>query len=60
MEAITVGDSIAEVDQIQCFGCGLCVSTCPAEAITLKERKDYEEPVDTGMDLFEAFLEGVK
>jgi Fe-S-cluster-containing hydrogenase component 2 len=60
VEAITVGDSIAEVEEIRCFGCGLCVSTCPAEAITLEGRKGYEEPVDTGMDLFEAFLEGVK
>jgi NAD-dependent dihydropyrimidine dehydrogenase PreA subunit len=25
-------------DQTKCFGCGLCVTTCPTKSITLVER----------------------
>jgi NADPH-dependent glutamate synthase beta subunit-like oxidoreductase len=35
------------VDQQKCMGCGLCVAPCPGEAISLKERESYQEPVTT-------------
>jgi len=31
------GDSLA-VDQERCFGCGMCVDVCPADAITMVAR----------------------
>jgi ferredoxin len=30
---------ILEFDQAKCFGCGLCVTTCPTRSITLKPRE---------------------
>jgi Fe-S-cluster-containing hydrogenase component 2 len=35
VEAIKVADDIAEVKDIQCIGCGLRVTGCPEEAISL-------------------------
>lgn len=36
MGAVTIGpDDVAEVDHDRCTGCGLCVTTCTAEALSL-------------------------
>jgi len=44
MEAITeVGDVVA-VDLKRCIGCGLCVTTCPEECLTLVRKPDSEQP----------------
>jgi ferredoxin len=56
VDAITVVDGIARVAPARCVGCGLCVTACPQEALSLKEKEDYQEPVDTGMDLLRAFM----
>jgi electron transport complex protein RnfB len=37
MNAIGIDDA-ARVDTPRCMGCGLCVTTCPVEAIQLKEK----------------------
>ena len=43
MEAITVGsDDVAVVDRDRCIGCGLCVTTCPSEALLLKQKSEAE------------------
>jgi electron transport complex protein RnfB len=46
VNAIEPGDDTYEVIHKKCIGCGLCISTCPEEAITLvrKDEKDYVIP----------------
>ena len=39
MKAIEIKDDVAVVNTLECIGCGLCVTGCPAEAIKLMERK---------------------
>jgi len=55
--AVAMEGSVARFDGARCVGCGLCVTTCPTKAIDLKERTDYSEPLDTGMQLFAAWSE---
>lgn len=43
------------ISEEKCIGCGLCVTTCPTQAISLKERQTYQEPFDTGRQLFAAW-----
>ncbi len=40
VQAITLVNEIAVVDQQECIGCGLCVSGCPSEAMYLVEREE--------------------
>jgi Fe-S-cluster-containing hydrogenase component 2 len=36
MDALLADEGPTEVDQSRCIGCGLCVTTCPSEAIQLR------------------------
>jgi Fe-S-cluster-containing hydrogenase component 2 len=40
VKAIGMKNDIAVVDAAKCIGCGLCVTACPADALSLAERKD--------------------
>ncbi len=44
MDAITSDDGPSSVDLLRCIGCGLCVSTCPEEAIQLHEKEETRTP----------------
>ena len=44
MDAIAEGDNVSEVVDGRCIGCGLCVSVCPVEAISLEPKPDMEAP----------------
>ena len=47
-EAITVNkDGIAEIDDLKCKGCGVCVASCPARALDLKyyREKQFAEEI---------------
>ena len=35
---VTVEPIVSSVDPERCFGCGLCLTTCPSGSITLVER----------------------
>jgi Fe-S-cluster-containing hydrogenase component 2 len=42
VNAIQVQDGSAKIEKARCIGCGLCVSTCPTESISIvhKEKED--------------------
>jgi Fe-S-cluster-containing hydrogenase component 2 len=53
MEAIKVGDNdVAVMERDRCIGCGLCVTTCPSEALSLQAKPESErkEPPPTARD----------
>jgi electron transport complex protein RnfB len=43
MEAIGVDNGCASVNNDRCIGCGLCVTTCPEEAVTLLRKPESEQ-----------------
>jgi Fe-S-cluster-containing hydrogenase component 2 len=38
MEALGAGDGATVVDLDRCIGCGVCVPTCPSEAVHLRAK----------------------
>lgn len=42
VEAIEEGEETYRVNQARCIGCGLCIATCPTEAIQLVRKPDEE------------------
>jgi Fe-S-cluster-containing hydrogenase component 2 len=40
MDAISYVDDIATIDLNLCIGCGLCVTTCPEDALSLKQKTE--------------------
>jgi formate hydrogenlyase subunit 6/NADH:ubiquinone oxidoreductase subunit I len=50
MDAISMTeDQVASIDLHRCIGCGLCINTCPEEALTLaaKPEEKHREPPPT-------------
>lgn len=52
MDAISHWDGLAAVDPWRCIGCGLCVSTCPDEAMHLKPKEALKTPPSSTDDLY--------
>lgn len=54
MDAVMVEEEAVSIDLDRCIGCGLCVTTCPTEAITLVRRPEEElyEPPVTGAETY--------
>ncbi len=44
MDAIEEGEDVSKIIDGRCIGCGLCVSTCPEEAISLVVKPDTIAP----------------
>ena len=54
VNAIREGDDAYEVVAEKCIGCGLCITTCPSEAISLvrKSEEKIETPPEDEMDWY--------
>jgi Fe-S-cluster-containing hydrogenase component 2 len=44
--AISVDDGFARIDAAACMGCGVCVTHCPQEALTLVRDPVKGEPLE--------------
>jgi Fe-S-cluster-containing hydrogenase component 2 len=55
MEALHLEDEVAVLDADKCIGCGLCVTTCPSESLTLV-RKPESEQADVPRNVTEAVM----
>lgn len=43
MEALSMTGEKVLLDADRCIGCGLCVTTCPSGALTLKRKPETEQ-----------------
>jgi len=57
MEAIIEGKETSEIHKDRCIGCGLCVSICPENAISLQAIQDVEDPPEFLEDVFKQIME---
>jgi Fe-S-cluster-containing hydrogenase component 2 len=58
MAAVTMDDTVSSVDLGRCIGCGLCVPTCPENALSLAKKEQQFVPPQTEQDLFDLILAG--
>ncbi|MCP4751136.1 MAG: hypothetical protein GY866_09595 [Proteobacteria bacterium] len=54
MDALVLGDESAELTVDLCIGCGLCVSTCDDEALSMVVREDVLRPPGSTRELNKA------
>jgi len=58
MDAIHTGpEGKSEVDRSRCIGCGLCVTTCPSDALHLEEKDAARVPPDDTRALYIRLLQ---
>ncbi|MGD9274571.1 MAG: 4Fe-4S binding protein, partial [Desulfobacterales bacterium] len=60
--AVAVSDpkQHAIVDPERCLGCGVCVTTCPAQAISLSKKPTEVRPPQTREDLYDIIMTNKK
>jgi formate hydrogenlyase subunit 6/NADH:ubiquinone oxidoreductase subunit I len=56
MGAVKLADNVASIDLGRCIGCGLCVPTCPENAIKLAKKAKEIVPPATEEDLNDAIM----
>jgi len=60
MEALRLDDGKVMLDVDRCIGCGLCVTTCPTDSLSLTRKPESAQPyvprdiVDTSIKLGQA------
>ena len=54
MDAFSISDDKIERDAQLCIGCGLCVSTCASEALSMVAREEHQTPPKGQKELFAA------
>jgi Fe-S-cluster-containing hydrogenase component 2 len=54
MEAIDIVEEKAVINLNRCIGCGLCISTCPSDAMRLVKKSEDQQyvPPETGMETY--------
>jgi electron transport complex protein RnfB len=45
MEALVLNEDVIEILEHRCIGCGLCVTTCPTETLSLIEKPEKEQRI---------------
>ena len=40
VDALSLGETVIEIDQFVCLGCGLCMPSCPDDPLRLELRED--------------------
>jgi len=53
VHAIESGEEAYRVIEEKCIGCGLCIGTCPSEAIQLVRKKERVPPPADEMEWYE-------
>ncbi len=56
MDALTLINNISVVNLDRCIGCGLCVPTCPSEAMHLNNKEEEVVPPKDKIELFLGFV----
>ncbi len=44
MDALSIDNKKAVLDLNRCIGCGLCVSTCPSDSLSLVRKPKVKQP----------------
>ena len=56
MDAIIDDAEVSSVDLRRCIGCGLCISTCPSEAVQLYQKAEAKIPPKDQDQLYRKIL----
>jgi Fe-S-cluster-containing hydrogenase component 2 len=56
MDALDSSNGATSVDHHRCIGCGLCVTTCPSEALRLVAREQETVPPRDQRSLYRRML----
>jgi Fe-S-cluster-containing hydrogenase component 2 len=57
MEALTIVEEKSKVDYDRCIGCGVCIPTCPQEAIKLIKKDAEVIPPKSFLDIYIAIMD---
>jgi len=56
INAIAEKEDLVEIETDRCIGCGLCVSICPTDALSMQRREVIPPIPATGKDLITTIL----